>query len=787
MNAFGQAGPDMIFHAQLDEHVAYANVWGYNAPNGQSYALLGATTGLAVINVSDPQNPYEAGFISGPTSSWREIRTYSHYAYVTNETGGGLMIVNLADPENPVAMPSYNGFTTGHSIHVDTATARAFIHGSDLGNGGIRILSLANPAVPVEIGSWEQRYVHDSYVFGNRLYAACIFDGRLDILNLTTVPPPATPLATIQNYPNAFTHNCWTTPDGLAVMTTDETNGSEVRLWNVENLPMTPQMDSYRATPVEVIPHNVHIEGTLAFLSHYTLGVKVLDITNRFNIQEVSSYDTYPQNNGGTFDGCWGVYPYFTANPNLLVASDITGGLFVLEYEANSGAVAGEVTWSGNPATKIAGATVEVVQTEISTTTNGNGQYIFQHEAGSYDMEVSAYGYVTKTVPITVVANDTSNVNVALDRVPGGSIQGIVRNANTLAPITGAKVEVFTTPLVATTPASGLYAFPIVPSGEYTVKATVFGFDAMVANVEVVNGSTNTINFSLTPTSIVTTFESGVGSWTVSGNASSGVWALGDPFPTGGGTVQTGDDHTPPPGVNAWITGLPAGTSVGDWDVDSGSTILTSPIFNTVGMTNPRVSYWRWYVTGYTTNPNTDFWTVEISSNGGGSWIPIENTDVATPAWVNIDLDLNALVPQNGLTRFRFTARDTGQGSITEAGLDDFMIYSVVPYVPTVDAPSVATGPRMFELGPANPTPFRSGQTTTLSLSLPKAGPVSARVFDVAGRKVATLLDQTLDSGVHRIVWNGQVDSGVMAPAGVYFIRLDSPEGVRTQRTLLLR
>jgi flagellar hook assembly protein FlgD len=93
----------------------------------------------------------------------------------------------------------------------------------------------------------------------------------------------------------------------------------------------------------------------------------------------------------------------------------------------------------------------------------------------------------------------------------------------------------------------------------------------------------------------------------------------------------------------------------------------------------------------------------------------------------------------------------------------------------------------MFELGPANPTPFRSGQTTTLSLSLPKAGPVSARVFDVAGRKVATLLDQTLDSGVHRIVWNGQVDSGVMAPAGVYFIRLDSPEGVRTQRTLLLR
>jgi hypothetical protein len=154
---------------------------------------------------------------------------------------------------------------------------------------------------------------------------------------------------------------------------------------------------------------------------------------------------------------------------------------------------------------------------------------------------------------------------------------------------------------------------------------------------------------------------------------------------------------------------------------------------------------------------------------------------------VNIDLDLNALVPQNGLTRFRFTARDTGAGSITEAGLDDFMIYSVVPYVPPTDAPAVAAGARAFDLGPANPTPFRSGQTTILSLSLPKSGPVTARVFDVAGRKVATILDQPLEAGLHRVAWDGKIDSGVIAPAGVYFIRLDSPEGVRTQRTLLLR
>jgi hypothetical protein len=81
----GQAGPNMIFHAQLDEHAGYANVWGYNAPNGQSYALLGATTGLAVINVSDPGNSYEAGFIPGPLPLGARLRSFSHYAYVVSE------------------------------------------------------------------------------------------------------------------------------------------------------------------------------------------------------------------------------------------------------------------------------------------------------------------------------------------------------------------------------------------------------------------------------------------------------------------------------------------------------------------------------------------------------------------------------------------------------------------------------------------------------------------------------------------------------------------------------
>ncbi len=783
-DAAAQPGQNVIFHARLDEYSSYANVWGYTAPDGREYALLGATTGLSVINLEDPTHPYETGFFSGPTSTWREIATYGHYAYVVTEGGGGLVIVDLADPENPVRLANYNGFGSAHTVRVDEATARCFINGSNLGNGGVRILSLANPAAPVEIGSWETRYAHDCYVKGTRLYVAAIFDGRLDIVNLTTLPPPAAPIASIMNYPSAFTHNAWTTDDGSKVITTDETSGSSVRMWDVSSLPATPQTDAYRAVPTPPIPHNVHVDGNLAYVSHYTLGVKILDVSNPFDMVEVGSFDTYAPNDGDTFDGCWGVFPYFGTHPDLFVLSDIQNGLYVLEFSENLGGVAGQITDAENPGTPIAGATVELLGTLVSTTTGANGGYVLAEEAGDHDLRVSAFGYVTETVPVTIVAGDTVSVNVALDHAPGGAISGVVTDAGSAAPIAGAKVEVLATPLQQTTSGSGEYEFPAVPAGVHSVRASAFGFNSVTAAVNVTPGSSPTLDFPLPQAPVSTTFESGTAGWVVTGinGTNIGRWALGDPEPTNGGTIQTGDDHTPSPGVNAWITGLAAGAGIGGNDVDGGATILTSPIFNTLGMTAPRVSYWRWYVTGATTNPTTDFWTVELSTNGGGSWSPIENTDIANPSWVNIDA---ALGPPSGLTQFRFTARDTGAGSITEAGLDDFMIYDELVQFGT-SAPSPIAG-AVLDLGRPYPSPFRRGQATSLSLTIPASGAVTVRVYDVAGRRVATILEEALSAGPHRLVWDGRSDSGLTAPAGMYFIRATTPDRDLSRRVLLLR
>ena len=57
---------------------------------------------------------------------------------------------------------------------------------------------------------------------------------------------------------------------------------------------------------------------------------------------------------------------------------------------------------------------------------------------------------------------------------------------------------------------------------------------------------------------------------------------------------------------------------------------------------------------------------------------------------------------------------------------------------------------------------------------LGEASPVALEVFDLRGRKVATLSGAGLDAGEHRIEWNGRDQAGRMVPAGTYLYRFSA-------------
>ena len=66
---------------------------------------------------------------------------------------------------------------------------------------------------------------------------------------------------------------------------------------------------------------------------------------------------------------------------------------------------------------------------------------------------------------------------------------------------------------------------------------------------------------------------------------------------------------------------------------------------------------------------------------------------------------------------------------------------------------------------------------TTLSFQLRTPGRVTVKVFDLNGRLVKTLLDDTRGAGFQNLTWNGTAGSGVKVASGVYYFRLDTPDG----------
>ena len=88
--------------------------------------------------------------------------------------------------------------------------------------------------------------------------------------------------------------------------------------------------------------------------------------------------------------------------------------------------------------------------------------------------------------------------------------------------------------------------------------------------------------------------------------------------------------------------------------------------------------------------------------------------------------------------------------------------------------------------GPARP--FPATDMARIPLILSADGRVRLAVYDAAGRKVRSLMDESLHRGTHWAIWDGRNEAGVTAANGVYFVRLSGPRGeVATTRVALVR
>ena len=152
-----------------------ADIWGFVDLNThREYAIMGYSTGTAVYDLSDAENPREVGFISGQNTTWRDIKIHQFwndaagrwnaYAYViADHASDGLVIIDLNDLPHRVSRVNYGSdFSEAHNVYItkaDFSTGLALtddtpvlvVAGSNRDDGRFRLYSLDNPRAPAFI------------------------------------------------------------------------------------------------------------------------------------------------------------------------------------------------------------------------------------------------------------------------------------------------------------------------------------------------------------------------------------------------------------------------------------------------------------------------------------------------------------------------------------------------------------------------------------------------------------------------------------------------------------
>jgi hypothetical protein len=93
--------------------------------------------------------------------------------------------------------------------------------------------------------------------------------------------------------------------------------------------------------------------------------------------------------------------------------------------------------------------------------------------------------------------------------------------------------------------------------------------------------------------------------------------------------------------------------------------------------------------------------------------------------------------------------------------------------------------PIEFALHQNFPNPFNP--VTTLRYDLPEQATVNIIIYDMLGRQVKSLINQSQDAGFKSVIWDATNDFGKQVSAGVYIYQIQAGEFVQTRKMVLLK
>ncbi len=766
ISIFSVAQLNVELLGEVSYNSAGNDIWGYTAPDGNEYALMGTQRGLSIVNITDPRNPIEITFISQARTIWRDIKTWENYAYVTSESGGdGVLVIDMSTLPDSVTyenvfleVPSGQTIQSCHNIYIDEF-GFAYLAGCNVNRRGVEIFDLKNaPGQMDYAGEVNNTYSHDVYARDNKLYNSELNLGVFAIYDVTN-KDSIVHLGS-QRTPFDFTHNTWLSDDGSVLFTTDERRNAPIGSYDVSdpaNIIKLDEFKPYKTIGDGVIPHNVHVWSDWLIISYYTDGCIIVDASRPDNLIEVGNWDTYLSTNlGDGFEGAWGAYPFFPSG--AIAIGDISGRLLILGPDYKRAAHLEGVVTDAETGNAIVNASIQIVEDGITEFSKAAGDYktgtVF---SGPQEIIVSKDGYfpVSRTVDLT---NGELHIeNFELRKRPQISISGTVVDSETGEVIPGASVSIIDRAINYNfiTDDTGNFGALTSLAGEYTVIVGKWGYKYIILEDFLFDGS------DLTPVVEVEldwgyedSFSLDLG-WETSLDGERGEWIRAIPLPLqlpNFPIVATPDGDSDDLGARAYVTGQSNDFVAGSL---LGATTLRSPSFDPVRYEAPLINfeYWLWTTDD---KPGIVEIPLTITLENGIDSVVIEQyyMQPGISGWQrSIDFTISDYIALTDDMRFSVDIANDTTFFAVEAGLDNFRIldegYTSAEEVVEVD----------FSL---YPNPSNGAVNITIPAAYQNAQSV-IDLYDQSGMRVAYYPLSSSD----RII---TIDE--LLEAGVYFVKL---------------
>jgi len=365
------------------------------------------------------------------------------------------------------------------------------------------------------------------------------------------------------------------------------------------------------------------------------------------------------------------------------------------------------------------------------------GDFYRPIEAGTFELEISAYGYISQTIDDVTVSNGNSVVvDAALVLAGNTEISGTITDEADGTFVEGASIQLLNSPYAEVfSSAEGVFTMPTVFYNDYQIKIYKDGYSTQISEITV-SAESNVFDFALSA-STAESFE----------NSFSEIWQF---------------------------------EGSADWFIDESTAYEGSASARSGSITDNQSSTLKLELNVSETSLISFY--KKVSSEDSYDFLAFYIDDVELGHWDgNEDWSLEEYEVTPGLHTFSWTyTKDNSVGSGQDCGWIDLVTF---PIVDNSSSPSSQV-PALQVLG-NYPNPFNPN--TTISFSIAEADHVNLQVFNARGQLVRTLLNEMSLPGTIEVNWNGTDNRGSSVASGIYYYKIKTSKSNDTKKMILLK